>query len=265
MRFLIVSENSVYSHHIASLLHEDGHVTDIQAQCLLPITGIGAYLKDYPVSAVILDFRNISVDMACRLYVEWEWLCGCETSIMPILQTRKQTIFLNHSQAYGVHESCGDARLLRARLYALVRRKSKIYSDVIYLDPIRMDLVHKQFFINDSQLILTPFEFRVMEELLRNRGRIMSRDRLLLCLFPETPEQGKIRSLDVIVGRLRKKIRPYFLGNNEGIEVIRGIGYRYTAYSGNNKAVSDKHLRRQRRKIIEPQISAGAGWRWTVS
>ncbi|HIE9358968.1 TPA: winged helix-turn-helix domain-containing protein [Klebsiella quasipneumoniae subsp. similipneumoniae] len=264
MRFLIVSENSVYSHHIASLLHEDGHVTDIQEQCLLPITGIGAYLKDYPVSAVILDFQNTSPDLACRIYAEWELLCGCETSIMPILQNCKQTFFLNYSLAYGVHDSCADARLLRARLYALVRRKFKIYSDVIYLDPVRMDLVHKLFFINDSQLTLTPFEFRVMEELLRNRDRIMSRDRLLLCLSPEAPEYGKIRSLDVIVGRLRKKIRPFFSSGNEGIEVIRGIGYRYTVYSVNNKVGSEKHLRRQRRKIIDPQIPSGVGWRWSV-
>ena len=76
MRFLVVSQNSVYSHHITSLLHEDGHITDIQDQSLSPLTGLSSYLNDYPVTAVILDFQETSPDIACRLYAEWNIYVG---------------------------------------------------------------------------------------------------------------------------------------------------------------------------------------------
>lgn len=262
MRFLVVSQNSVYSHHITSLLHEDGHITDIQDQSLSPLTGLSSYLNDYPVTAVILDFQETSPDIACRLYAEWEYICGSGTGIMAVVTEDKQSLFLNHSLACGVHDAGSDARLLKARLYALVRRKQHFYSDILYVAPVKMDLMRKEFSIYGTLVYLTPFEFRVMEELLRNRECIMSRDILLMNIFHDPPGRNKTLSLNVIIGRLRKKIHPLLKKNNAGIEVIRGIGYRYS--SGPSSPVPDTRTRskRKRYQANSPRTATEAGWRW---
>ena len=264
MRFLVVSQNSVYSHHITSLLHEDGHITDIQDQSLSPLTGLSSYLNDYPVTAVILDFQETSPDIACRLYAEWEYICGSGTGIMAVVTEDKQSLFLNHSLACGVHDAGSDARLLKARLYALVRRKQHFYSDILYVAPVKMDLMRKEFSIYGTKVYLTPFEFRVMEELLRNRERIMSRDILLMHIFHDPPGHNKTLSLNVIIGRLRKKTHPFLKKSNAGIEVIRGIGYRYS--SGPSSPAPGTRIRsnRKRYQANSPRTATEAGWRWSI-
>ncbi|WP_163363258.1 winged helix-turn-helix domain-containing protein [Enterobacter cloacae] len=261
MRFLIVSESAIYSHHIASLLHEDGHVVDIQGQCLTPAPGIGAYLKDYPVSGVVLDLRAEFEESACRLYVEWKKICGVETDILPVVQSVRQSVGLLNSGAMGAHEDSSNARLLLARLYALVRRRQSIYSDIVFIKPLEIDLVTKRVYYKGRDLLLTPFEYKIMEALLRNRERVVRRDELILNLYSEAPQNEKTRSLEVIVGRLRCKLRQCIHMNNGGIEVIRSVGYRFAICSdvtGCNREL----YRRGRASNIGTHMAIRAGWRW---
>ncbi|HED1793704.1 TPA: response regulator transcription factor [Citrobacter amalonaticus] len=262
MRFLIVSENVIYSHHIASLLHDDGHVADIHEQCLMPAPGIGAYLKDYPVSGVILDLRTESEEPAYRLYVEWRKLCGVETGILPVVQSVRHSVSLLNLGAMGAHEDSTNARLLLSRLYALVRRRQRIYSDIIFINPLEINLVSKRVFYKDRDLVLTPFEYKIMEVLLRNRERVVRRDELILNIYAEVPLNEKTRSLEVIIGRLRCKLRQCIYMKNGGIEVIRSVGYRFAFCSAATRNHKRGSYRRGRACVIGSHMAIQAGWRW---
>lgn len=265
MRFLIVSESATYSHHIASLIHEDGHVADIHEQCLMPAPGIGAYLKDYPVSGVILDLRSESEEPAYRLYVEWKKICGVETGILPVVQSVKHSVSLLNLGAMGAHEDSMCARLLLSRLYALVRRRQSIYSDIIFIDPLEIDLVSKRVYYKGRDLLLTPFEYKIMEALLRNRERVVRRDELILNLYSELPLNEKTRSLEVIIGRLRCKLRQCIDMKNGGIEVIRSVGYRFAICSDAKRNYLGETHRRGRARAIGTHMAIRAGWRWFSS
>jgi two-component system phosphate regulon response regulator PhoB len=68
---------------------------------------------------------------------------------------------------------------------------------------------------------LTITEFRLLEDLLRNKGKVRSREQLLTSVWGYTFE-GYARTVDTHVRRLRAK-----LGNGaDNIETVRGIGYR---------------------------------------
>lgn len=262
MRFLIVSENAIYSHHIASLLHEDGHIADIQDLCLIPVNGIGAYLKDYPVSGVILDLRTVPETYACRLYVEWKKICEVETAIMPIVQSVEHAVGLLNSGAMGAHEDGANARLLLARLYVLIRRGQGLFSDFIFIDRFEIDLISKRVYYSGCDLLLTPFEYKILEVLLRNRERVVRRDELLLNIYFESPFNERARSLEVIVGRLRCKLRQCIDIKNGGIEVIRGVGYRLAIFSDASRKYKRKHPQRGRMCTIGNNMVIRAGWRW---
>ncbi|EHT05231.1 hypothetical protein HMPREF9694_05556 [Klebsiella michiganensis] len=262
MRFLIVSENSLYSHHIASLFREDGHFADIHEQCLMPVLGISAYLKDYPVSGLILDLRSVSLETACRLYVEWKKICEDKACILPVVQSSQHSVGLLNSGADCAHEYCINARLVLARVYALVRRRQNIYSDIFRLNSLEIDLVSKRACYKGRDLRLTPFEYRIMEVLLRNRDRIVCRDEFLLNLFPEAPDNEKTRSLEVILGRLRNKLRQCTDMRNGGVEVIRSIGYRFSISSEISAQNKIEQHRRGHMCIIDRRMAIRAGWRW---
>jgi Response regulators consisting of a CheY-like receiver domain and a winged-helix DNA-binding domain len=75
--------------------------------------------------------------------------------------------------------------------------------------------------VNGEDVDLTVTEFRLLEELVRNRGRVRDREQILTAVWGHSFE-GYSRTVDTHVRRLRAK-----LGEGSGmIETIRGIGYR---------------------------------------
>ncbi len=77
-------------------------------------------------------------------------------------------------------------------------------------------------FIKDQQIRLTVTEFNLLLELLQNKGRVRSRERLLDRVWGYQFE-GYDRTVDTHIRRLRQKIKPYA----EDIETVRGVGYRF--------------------------------------
>ncbi|MBA2880981.1 two-component system phosphate regulon response regulator PhoB [Desulfosalsimonas propionicica] len=76
--------------------------------------------------------------------------------------------------------------------------------------------------IGDRELHLTVTEFNLLFDLLKNRGRVRSRDILLDRVWGYQFE-GYHRTVDTHIRRLRQKIEPYA----DDIETVRGVGYRF--------------------------------------
>lgn len=66
---------------------------------------------------------------------------------------------------------------------------------------------------------LTAFEYTIMETLIRNNGKVVSKDSLMLQLYPDA-ELRESHTIDVLMGRLRKKIQAQY--PQEVITTVRG-------------------------------------------
>jgi len=76
--------------------------------------------------------------------------------------------------------------------------------------------------VDGSEAALTATEFKLLSDLLRNAGRVRTRDQLLNSVW-EYQFEGYARTVDTHIRRLRQKLGPYA----DWIETIRGVGYRF--------------------------------------
>lgn len=107
---------------------------------------------------------------------------------------------------------------LRANIRALVRRQAgRPASELIY-GPIRLDPASRNVSVHGNAVDLTPREFAMLEVLLENAGRIVSKSRLEETLYA-WDEEVESNAVEVHVHRLRKKLGADF------IRTVRGVGY----------------------------------------
>ena len=114
---------------------------------------------------------------------------------------------------------------LAARIKALLRRSLKAASDVLALGPLAIDFSAQAAKLNGQAMDLTAFEYRVLEYLVRERARVVTKQELSDYLYPHDQDRDS-NVLEVLVGRLRRKLDPG--GTLAPIETLRGRGYRFT-------------------------------------
>ena len=110
-----------------------------------------------------------------------------------------------------------------ARVRALLRRaKPETLSTVLKVGGLTLDRETHRVYRDDVELNLGPTEFRLLEFLMQNPGRVFSRAQLLDKVWGETIYIDE-RTVDVHIGRLRKSVN---LGDQpDVIRTIRGAGY----------------------------------------
>lgn len=111
---------------------------------------------------------------------------------------------------------------LLARIRALLRRNSQERSNYLQAGDLKLDIEKHKIFRNDVEIILTPKEFAVLEYLLRNKNRVISRTKLSehIYEFHFDPETNVI---DVFINKLRNKVDKGF--EKQIIQTVRGVGY----------------------------------------
>jgi len=114
---------------------------------------------------------------------------------------------------------------LQARIKALLRRSLKAASDVLTLGPIAIDFSAQSARLGGAVVELTTFEYRLLEFLVRERTRVVSKQELSDYLYPHDEDRDS-NVLEVLIGRLRRKLDPD--GTLAPIETLRGRGYRFT-------------------------------------
>ena len=114
---------------------------------------------------------------------------------------------------------------LAARVKALLRRSLKAATDVLELGPLAIDFSAQAVRLNGEPLELTTFEYRLLEYLVRERARVVTKSELSDYLYPHGEDRDS-NVLEVLMGRLRRKLDPE--GQLAPIETVRGRGYRFT-------------------------------------
>ncbi len=110
---------------------------------------------------------------------------------------------------------------LVSRVKAILRRTEKKAKPVLAYKNIELDEGRHTVLVNKSEVELTYKEYEILKHLIRNRGIVLSRDRLMEIVWGYNFEQGN-RTVDVHIQSLRKK-----LGDaGEHIKTIRNVGYK---------------------------------------
>ncbi len=116
-----------------------------------------------------------------------------------------------------------ELSVLMARARAILRRTEKKNS-LLELGPLKIDENSHEAHLHEKQISLTPYEFKLLATLVQNKGRVLTRDRLI----EEVQGSGVAvveRAIDTHVFGLRKKLGECA----DLIETVRGVGYRVTS------------------------------------
>ena len=116
-----------------------------------------------------------------------------------------------------------SSKVLVAKIKRLLNKTKNIYgANFLILNEIKLDMDSYSTFINDKKIDLTRTEFLLLEALIKNQGRVLSRDQLVK--RKRIWGDDKIiydRTIDVHVKNLREKLA----SSGKIIKTVRGIGY----------------------------------------
>lgn len=107
---------------------------------------------------------------------------------------------------------------LVARARALIRRSVGIGSPVIEAGALRIDTRQMRVYVNQTQISLTPLEYRLVSFLVHNKGRVVSASEILEHLYGDE-DSREANALEAAIMRVRKKL------GTDTIETRRGYGY----------------------------------------
>jgi DNA-binding response OmpR family regulator len=114
---------------------------------------------------------------------------------------------------------------LQARVRALLRRTNAgaAAADDGSDGGLRIDVAARRVFSGDDEVPLTGKEFEVLNVLVANKDKVVSRTRLMADVWDEN-WYGSTKTLDVTIGRLRQKLES--VGVQEKVVAVRGVGFR---------------------------------------
>lgn len=214
MRALVVEDDPDLNRQLVTALEDSGYAvdkaTDGEEGCFLGETE--------PYDIVILDLGLPQMD---GLTVLEQWRRAQRNMPVIILTARDRW----SDKVAGMDAGADDylakpfhMEELLARVRAQVRRAAGHAHSEIECGPIRLDTKSGRL-TNDGQVIkLTSHEYRLVSYLMHHKGRVVSRTELVEHIYDQDFDRDS-NTIEVFVGRLRKKIPPQL------IRTVRGLGY----------------------------------------
>jgi DNA-binding response OmpR family regulator len=112
--------------------------------------------------------------------------------------------------------------ILLARIRALERRTTEPRSRTLRVSDLALDITQRRVFRGSREIHLTPTEYRLLEFLMRNHGRVATRAAILEAVWGQG-ENVEENTLDAFVRLLRRKIDEH--ESAKLIHTLRGFGY----------------------------------------
>ncbi|KIC69898.1 response regulator transcription factor [Kocuria rhizophila] len=123
-----------------------------------------------------------------------------------------------------------SSRELVARIRAVLRRRSEpeeLITATVAAGPVRMDVERHVVHVGGEPVAMPLKEFELLEMLLRNAGRVLTRGQLIDRVWG-SDYVGDTKTLDVHIKRLRSKVEPD-PSAPQHIVTVRGLGYKFEA------------------------------------
>lgn len=221
---LIVEDEISFSEALAFLLEKEGFKVTVAENGREAIEKFDAHGADL----ILLDLMipEISGTEVCRII-------RSKSQVPIIMLTAKDAEI---DKVVGLELGADDyvtkpysSRELLARVKAVLRRNTSSHDDlqelgILSVGIIRMDIDKHQVSIEGKLISLPLKEFELLEFLLRNSGRVLTRNQLIDRVWGND-YFGDTKTLDVHIKRLRAKIESD-PANPTIIHTIRGLGYK---------------------------------------
>jgi two-component system OmpR family response regulator/two-component system response regulator QseB len=111
-----------------------------------------------------------------------------------------------------------DLHELCARLRSLVRRAHGFLQESIVCDRVQLFPSTRQVLLDEKPTVLSTREFDLLYALMRNAGRVLSREQLEQQMY-SWGHEVESNTIEVHIHHLRKKLHP------DAIQTVRGVGY----------------------------------------
>ncbi|MCZ6641106.1 MAG: response regulator transcription factor [Gammaproteobacteria bacterium] len=218
MRILVVEDEQILQDQLVEKLKGAGFVVDAAADGEEGLY----YGREYDYDAAVIDLglpKIDGIDLITTLRRE-------ERSFPVLVLTAR-----GHWQdkVLGLEAGADDyltkpfqMEELLARLNALMRRAAGHASPIMREGELQLDTAKKEVRVEDKLVELTAYEYKVLEYLMMNASRVVSKTELTEHLYDQDFDRDS-NVIEVFVGRLRKKLEPV-----NPIRTVRGQGYRFS-------------------------------------
>ena len=224
-KILVVEDEASFSDALSYLLGREGFDVSVAD------TGVGAIAEfdRHGADLILLDLMlpGLSGTEVCRQIRQ-------RSNVPVIMLTAKDS---EVDKVVGLELGADDyvtkpysTRELVARIRAVLRRQGDDSTDsgsdgILTAGPVRMDVERHMVTVNNDAAQLPLKEFELLEFLIRNSGRVLTRSQLIDRVWG-SDYFGDTKTLDVHIKRLRAKIEvdpaePVF------IQTVRGLGYKF--------------------------------------
>jgi two-component system response regulator RegX3 len=223
-RVLVVEDEESFSDALSYLLRREGYDVAVAASGPEAI----ALFERSGADLVLLDLMlpGLSGTEVCRAIRQ--------RSVVPIIIVTARDAEVD--KVVGLELGADDyvtkpfsSRELVARIRAVLRRgvdSDDLISSVVEAGPVRMDVERHTVTVDGTAVTLPLKEFDLLELLLRNADRVLTRSQLIDRVWG-SDYVGDTKTLDVHVKRLRAKIEAD-PANPKHLVTVRGLGYKFS-------------------------------------
>lgn len=218
MKILVVEDDIVLCEVLKTVLEKNGYAVDLTSD-----GEEGLYLaQQYSPDAIVLDIILPNLDGLSLL----KRLRDNHINTPVLLLTKKNAV---KSRIEGLDLGADDylpkpfdSEELLARLRAIIRRGNDAATNALIIGDVEINLSAKSVARAGALILLTAKEYRLLEYLALNAGKVLSRTELMDHLYGHNFESDS-NLIDVYVTYLRNKIdKPYPV---KLIHTVRGMGY----------------------------------------
>ena len=224
-RVLVVEDEESFSDALSYMLRREGYEVSVAAT---GPAGLASYERT-GADLVLLDLMlpGMSGTEVCRALRQ-------KSNVPIIILTARDS---EVDKVVGLELGADDyvtkpfsSRELIARVRAVMRRNTEpedLSSATLSGGPVRMDIDRHTVSVDGVSVSMPLKEFDLLELLLRNSGRVLTRGQLIDRVWG-ADYVGDTKTLDVHVKRLRSKIEPD-PANPKYLVTVRGLGYKFEA------------------------------------
>ena len=220
MRLLIIEDEPNIREQLQQYLQQQGYAVDTAED-----GRSGLFMgTEYPFDLAIVD---LGLPKISGIDVIQQWREQGKTFPILILTARGKW----QDKVQGLEAGADDYLVkpfhneeLLARTRALLRRASGVSQPLIQFDSISINTSQQTVSVDEVELELTAYEYKVIEYLVMNSDKVISKTELTEHIYEQDFDRDS-NVIEVFIGRLRKKLDPE--GRLKPIETLRGRGYRW--------------------------------------
>jgi len=219
MKILVIEDNVKLAENLKQGLVQEGYAVDVIEEGLSAERRILINRDEYDL--VILD-RMLPGKDGMSICKSWRE----NDIVIPVLMLT--ALGTTDDKVQGLDAGADDYlakpfafKELLARIHALLRRPKKVLPIILKSGNININTISRTVVFKEKTISLTLKEFMVLEYLMRNIGKVVTRDELYSHAW-DFADSSFSNTVDVHIKNLRKKIHD----NGKIIQTIRGVGYK---------------------------------------